>query len=311
MTHDHKPLLEQQHHHDGENVHHHHHRDTVKSRLGWVITLTGVMMVVEAIFGYFSGSLALISDAGHMLTHFGALLISLVAIYIARRPSQPSQSYGMYRVEILAALLNAIALLVITVFIFKEAVQRLLAPNPIATFEMFLVAIIGLIVNLISAALLWKVGSGDDLNIRSAFLHMLGDTASSVAVVIGAVVIKYTGALWLDPILSVLICMVILVWAYDLTRSSILILLEATPKSISLHQVEGVIKSVPGVGAVHDLHIWTITSGMHALTAHIEVSDQLLSILQEVRHDLESILREKFKISHTNLQFEVKKIKEG
>jgi len=281
------------------------------SRLSWVIALTGVMMVLEAIFGWLSGSLALLSDAGHMLTHFGALLVSLAAIYIARRPSHPRRSFGLYRVEILAALLNSAALLIITVFIFLEAIQRLRHPQPIQTMEMFLVALLGLIVNLISAGILWRVGRGHDLNIRSAFLHMLGDTASSVAVVAGALIIRFAGVLWLDPILSVLICLVILIWAYDLVRHALSILTESTPRGISLGEVEGALRSLTGVHEIHDLHIWSITSGMHSLTAHIGVDDQPLSALQSLRHDLETILRDKFSISHTNLQFEISKHGKG
>lgn len=304
MTHNHKPLVEQRRHH-GETHHHPHGKATEKSRLTWVITLTGAMMVVEAIFGWLSGSLALLSDAGHMLTHFGALLISLIAIVIARRPSHPRRSFGMYRVEILAALVNAMTLLLITFFILREAVVRLLSPSPIHTLEMFSVALLGLLVNLISAVILWKVGHGEDLNVRSAFLHMLGDTFSSVAVVSGAVVIYFTNALWIDPMLSVLISIVILIWAYDLIRHSVSILLESTPRGISLGRVEGAIKAIRGVHEIHDLHIWSITSGMYALTAHVGVEDQPLSSIQEIRHHLEDLLREQFSISHTNLQFEV------
>jgi cobalt-zinc-cadmium efflux system protein len=293
-------------------MHHHAHgKQAEKSRLSWVIALTGVMMVLEAVFGWLSGSLALLSDAGHMLTHFGALLISLTAIYVARQPSHPRRSYGLYRVEILAALLNSAALVVITIFIFLEAIQRLRNPQPIQTLEMLSVALLGLAVNLISAGILWRVGRGQDLNIRSAFLHMLGDTASSVAVVAGAIIIRYTGALWLDPLLSILICIVILVWAYDLVRHSLSILLESTPRGISLEEVEQALRSLYGVHEVHDLHIWSITSGMHSMTAHIAVDDQPLSALQAMRHDLEIILRNKFSISHTNLQFEISKNGKG
>ncbi len=306
MTHDHKPLTEQIHHHDGER-HHHDSKEVEKRRLTWVIVLTGATMVLEGIFGWLSQSLALLSDAGHMLTHFGALLISLIAIYIARRPSHPRRSFGMYRVEILAALLNSVTLVLITIFIFREAIERLVRPHEIQTTEMFLVALVGLLVNVISAVILWRVGRGEDLNIRAAFLHMLGDTASSFAVVAGAAVIHFTDTLWIDPLLSMLICVVILIWAYDLTRHSLSILLETTPRGISLKQVEGTIRAVAGVQEIHDLHIWSITSGMHALTAHVEVSDQLISTLQEIRQNLEKVLLEQFRISHTNLQFEAAK----
>jgi cobalt-zinc-cadmium efflux system protein len=307
MIHDHKPLVEQHHHHGGE-VHHHPNDKAVEtSRLSWVIALTGIMMVVEAVFGWLSGSLALLSDAGHMLTHFGALLISLTAIYVARRPAHPRRSYGLYRVEILAALLNSATLVIITIFIFSEALQRFREPQAIQTTEMFVVALLGFVVNLISAAILWRVGRGDDLNVRAAFLHMLGDTASSLAVVGGALAIHFLGFLWLDPLLSVLICLVILIWAYDLVRHSLAILLESTPRGISLAEVEGALLSLRGVHEIHDLHIWSITSGMHALTVHVGVSDQPLSALQSMRDELETMLRHQFSISHTNLQFEISK----
>lgn len=307
MTHDHKPLTEHAHPGEGCNFHAPQGKSAERLRLGWVIVLTGVTMVVEAVFGWLSGSLALLSDAGHMLTHFGALLISLIAIVIARKPSPPSRSYGMYRIEILAALLNSVALLAITLLILVEAVDRIFNPRPIQTLEMLIVALLGLAVNVISAAILWKVGHGEDLNVRAAFLHMLGDTASSIGVVAGAIIIRFTGALWIDPVLSVLICVVILVWAYNLTRQAVSVLLEATPKGISLRSVEETLESDAEVRAVHDLHIWSITSGMHALTAHVEVPDQPLSSLQQIRYRLETLMSEKFGICHTNFQFEVPK----
>ncbi|RJP73068.1 MAG: cation transporter [Candidatus Zixiibacteriota bacterium] len=315
MTHDHKPLercgqrygeaTHYRQNHDHGKTGHNHGKGLEKRRLSWVIALTGIAMVLEAVFGWITGSLALLSDAGHMLTHFGALIISLTAIYVARRPTHPSRTYGLYRVEILAALLNSVALLAITAWILHEAIQRFANPVPIATLEMMVVAVVGLSVNVASAMILWRVGHGEDLNVRSAFVHLVGDTVSSVAVVAGAVVIYFTGAVWIDPALSVLICLVILAWAYNLTRQSVSILLEATPGAISLAQVEAAMLEVPGVREVHDLHIWSITSGMHTLTAHVEVPDQALSDLQQTRCRLEETLLKKFSISHTNIQFEV------
>lgn len=293
------------HDHNGISNHLVHQKRDEKSLLKWVIALTGATAILEAIFGWLSGSLALLSDAAHMLTHFGALLISLAAIYIARRPSPPERTYGLFRVEILAALFNVLTLIGFTLFILWEAFQRFLHPKPIATLEMFIIALIGLMVNVASAGILWKVGHGHDLNVRSAFLHLLGDTASSVAVVIGALFIRYTGGLWIDPLLSILICGLILVWAFDLTRQSISILLESTPRGISLEKVGEALSQVDGVVQVHDLHIWSITSGMNALTAHIEVPDQPLSAIQSIRHHLEKMLSQEFAIRHTNFQFEV------
>jgi cobalt-zinc-cadmium efflux system protein len=293
------------HDHNGATNHLEHEKRDEKIRLKWVIALTGATAVLEAVFGWLSGSLALLSDAAHMLTHFGALLISLAAIYIARRPSPPERTYGLFRIEILAALFNVLTLIAFTLFILWEAVQRFLHPEPIATLEMFIIALIGLAVNFVSAGILWKVGHGQDLNVRSAFLHLLGDTVSSVAVVVGALLIRYTGGLWIDPLLSVLICGLILVWAFDLTRQSVSILLESTPRGISLEKVGEALSRVDGVIQVHDLHIWSITSGMNALTAHIEVPDQPLSAIQSIRRHLEKVLSQEFSIRHTNFQFEV------
>ncbi len=293
------------HNHNGNSNHPEYEKRAEKARLKWVIALTGATAILEAVFGWLSGSLALLSDAAHMLTHFGALLISLAAIYIARRPSLPERTYGLYRVEILASLINVLTLIVFTLFISWEAVQRFLHPKPIATLEMFIIALIGLAVNLVSAGILWKVGHSHDLNVRSAFLHLLGDTISSVAVVFGALFIRITGELWIDPLLSIMICGLILVWAFDLTRQSISILLESTPRGISLEKVGEVLSRVDGVIHVHDLHIWSITSGMNALTAHIEVPDQPLSAIQSIRHHLEKVLSQEFAIRHTNFQFEV------
>lgn len=305
MIHLHQPLIDLDHfHEDGEAGHqhtHHAHRAIERKRLGLTMALTGGTMVIEIIGGTLTGSLALLSDAGHMLTHFFALLISLLAIFIAALPTHPKRSYGLYRIEVLAALFNGITLLVITGLIFYEGVYRLLNVSPVRELPMLLVAIVGLIVNLASAAILFSVGK-DDLNVRSAFLHMLGDTASSVGIVAGAFIIYFTGWFFIDPLLSILIAIVILVWSFNLLRDSISILLETAPRHVHVDEVVRTIhEEAPEVVDVHDVHIWEITSQMYSMTAHLVFRDEFtVSECAAVFQRLNRPLREKFRISHIN-----------
>ena len=283
----------------------HVHRAVSRRRLVFSMILTGAMMVVELVGGILSGSLALVSDAGHMFTHFFALGVSYFAIRIAAMPASPEKSFGLYRAEILAALLNGVFLAAVTVYIAYESVLRLLAPVAIAGPEMLAVAALGLAVNLVSAALLWGVGRGD-LNVRSAFLHMLGDTLSSVGVVAGAVVIMATGSVTIDPLLSVLIAAVIGVWSYRLLAQSVRVLMEATPPGVNLEDLGRALGGAdPIVRRIHDLHVWEITSGMLAMTAIVTVapevtaadSTRLLGRLRRVAH-------ERFGIGHAIIQAE-------
>jgi len=265
------------------------------------MALTGSMMVAEIIGGILTGSLALLSDAGHMLTHFFALLVSFIAIKLASLPTRPNRSFGLYRVEVLAALFNGLTLLLIIAYISYEAFGRLLHPAPIKEVPMFLVAVLGLIVNLASAAILLDVGK-TDLNVRSAFLHMLGDTASSVGIVAGAIVIYFTKWYIIDPLLSILIAVVILVWSWNLLRDSINILLETAPKHIDINKVIATIKEeAPEIAGVHDVHIWEITSQMYSMTAHLMFREDCpVSTCAEVFQRLNGPLLERFQISHVN-----------
>lgn len=302
MIHLHRPLSTLEHFHEHEEAGHQHvHRAVERRRLILTMALTGGTMIVEIIGGIFTGSLALVSDAGHMLTHFFALMVSLIAIILAAVPTRPTRSFGLYRVEVLAALFNGVTLLVVIVFIFYEAIDRLIHPVPIKELTMFLVALIGLAVNLASAALLVGVGK-EDLNVRSAFLHMLGDTASSVGIVVGAIAIYLTGWFAIDPILSMLIAAVILVWSWHLMRDSVNILLETTPRHINLDEVITTIRSeAPEVVDVHDVHIWEITSQMYSMTAHLVFRDNCpVSECARVFQRLNNPLHEKFRISHVN-----------
>jgi len=259
--------------------------------------------VVEVIGGFLTNSLALISDAGHMLTHLFALLVSLFALFFAAKPPTEKKTYGFYRLEILAALFNGIMLFMITVWIFYEAYQRFMHPESISSGKMFMVACIGLVANITCAYILKGNGHGHSLNVRSAFLHMLGDTLSSVGVIIGAGIIYYTNWFIIDPIISVLICVLILIWSYKLVMESVDVLLEATPKGINIDKVIESLKQIPGIDNAHDIHVWTITSGMYSMSGHIDTKDMLISETTRLSKEINRILGEKFKIGHTVIQF--------
>jgi cobalt-zinc-cadmium efflux system protein len=297
--------VSEEHHGHTHHDHGHVHRPLSRRRLLVSMALTGSMMVVELIGGLMSGSLALVSDAGHMFTHFFALGVSYLAIRIAMRPVAPERSYGWFRAEIIAALFNAIFLAAVTAIIAYEAIIRLLAPEPIAGSEMLLVAVLGLIVNLISAALLWGVSQGD-LNVRSAFLHMMGDTLSSVGVVAGAIVIMATGFVAIDPVLGILIAAVIGIWSWRLLAQSVRILMESTPRGLDVTDLERTLVAAdPRIRRIHDLHVWEITSGMRTMTAIVALDPEIqvcqtTELLERVR----SVAAERFAIGHAIIQFE-------
>ncbi len=282
--------------------HNHTHRGEERSKLVLACALTGTMFIVEGIAGFLTNSLALLSDAGHMLTHMIALLISLGAIMFASRPPTARKTYGFYRLEILAALFNGATLFLITIWIFFHAYKRIINPEPVASGHMLIVAIVGLLVNLACAYIL-KTSHGS-LNIKSAFMHMMADTFSSLVVVFGAIIMHYTQWYILDPALSVLICIVILVWSYQLITESVDILLEATPKDVDLENVVKSISELDEIEGVHDVHIWTITSGMYAMSAHIYIKDIMVSETQQIMSNINTLVNEKFSIGHTVIQFE-------
>ena len=282
--------------------HNHTHRGEERSKLILACSLTGTMFIVEGIAGFLTNSLALLSDAGHMLTHMIALLISLGAIVFASRPPTARKTYGFYRLEILAALFNGATLFLITIWIFFHAYKRIINPEPVASGHMLIVAIVGLLVNLACAYIL-KTSHGS-LNIKSAFMHMMADTFSSLVVVFGAIIMHYTQWYILDPALSILICIVILVWSYQLITESVDILLEATPKDVDLENVVKSISELDEIEGVHDVHIWTITSGMYAMSAHIYIKDIMVSETQQIMSNINTLVNEKFSIGHTVIQFE-------
>lgn len=269
-------------------------------RLRLVLLLTGVFMVVEAVGGWMSGSLALLADAGHMLTDVGALALALGSSWIAQRPADDRRTYGWLRGEILAALVNGVALFVIAILICVEAWERLHSPAPIRTGLFATVAAAGLVVNLISLRLLHAHQSAS-LNTRAAYLHVMGDLLGSVGALLAAGIIALTGWTPADPILSVLLSLLIVAGAWRLVRESVDILLDAAPAGLSLDDVRRCMLEVPGVCDVHDLHVWTVTSGVIALSAHANVPDLTLhpSALAGLRVALANL-----GIGHVTLQLE-------
>ncbi len=280
-----------------------HLNSLVSRRLKIALVILVVIMVAEVVGGILSNSLALLGDAGHMLVDALALGLTLFAITIARRPATPTKTYGYHRVEIMAALANGTSLVLIAIFIFYEAYQRFLEPPLVQTQLMLLVAVIGLIANLAVMMLLRGVSHGS-LNVRAAFWHVIGDTISSVGVIIAAIIISVTGWYVADPIIAVFIGCIILWGAVRLVRESLDILMEAVPRHIKVEEVIEGIKSVPGVEDVHDIHIWTITSEIHALSAHLRIEDQTVSRSAEIVKTVNQNLVKHYNIRHTTLQLE-------
>lgn len=274
-----------------------------KRALILVLCITSIIMLVELAGGLWSGSLALISDAGHMLTDTGSLAFTLLALWYSRRPATSKKSYGFYRFEILSALLNGVLLALIAGYIFFEAYKRLLNPQPIAGGLMLEIAIIGLLANLIGVFILSK-GSHENLNIKGAFWHILSDALSSVGVIIGGMIILLTGFTLVDPIIGFAIAILILRGALNLVFESVDILLESTPGDIDVNKVIETVKKIKGVKDFHDLHIWTITSGLRSLSAHVYIEDTLLSKCEKVSAQIKQLLKDQFNITHTTLEFE-------
>jgi cobalt-zinc-cadmium efflux system protein len=289
-----------------------HNHGFQKGRRGLLIAIaiTGAIMVVEIVGGVLANSLALLSDAGHMLTDAGSLILSLIAFQLTARPSSARRTYGFYRMEILAALINGTTLILISVWIFYEAYHRLRTAEAVDSLTMLGVAAIGLVANGVAA---WAMlsSSRENLNIRGAYLHILGDLLSSVGVLIGGLVIYFTNWYWVDPVLSVGICIVILRGAIFLVKESANILLEAVPKEVDLHEVQRTLRTLPGVKDTHHVHLWTISSGIYALSAHVLVDNLMMSETAKIIEEINRLLLNQFKISHTTIQLECENCTDG
>jgi cobalt-zinc-cadmium efflux system protein len=267
------------------------------------MAITATFTLIEFVGGLLSDSLALMSDAGHMLTDTIALGLSLAAVRIALRPPTEEKTFGFLRAEILAAFINGSTLVVITLVIFYEAAQRLLNPPEIDAPLMLVVAVAGLAANAAGVFVL-RDRSKSNLNVRGASLHMMGDLLSSVGVILGALLIMFFGLQSIDPILSILIGAVILFGAWRLISQSTMILLESVPSHVRLNDVKESLLGIEGVVEVHDLHIWTLSSGLHALSAHILVKDQMVSSCSAMIEKCEDLLSKEYAISHTTFQIE-------
>lgn len=286
--------------HQHDHGHSHDHARGANKRALWlVLALTGTYMVAEVVGGLLTGSLALLADAGHMLTDNVSLLLALAAFWLSERPPTPERSFGYKRVEILAALFNGMTLVGISVWISYEAIQRFREPSEVLGGWMLLVAAVGLLVNVAGAAILFR-SSGENLNMQGAFRHVLADLAGSVGAIGAAVVIILTGWVYADPLISLAIAVLVLFSSWRLLKDSVSILLEAAPNGMKVEDIGEAMVGVEGVREVHDLHVWTITSGFPALAAHILVGGA--EDCHARRREIEAVLKERFGISHTTLQ---------
>lgn len=281
--------------------HSHQHRESSFRRLTWALVLATTYMFAEIVGGLISNSFALLADAGHMLTDVGALGLSLFAMAMARRPPADTRTYGYYRAEILAALANGATLIAISLYIFVEAYRRFRDPPEIASGLMMLVAVGGLLVNG-AMLLILRRGQAESLNVRGAWLHVLGDALGSVGVIVAAGLIWAFGWNWADPVASVVIAILIVIASWRLLGEAVTVLMEGAPGHIDVDQVRSSIKDTAGVIGVHDLHVWTITTGFVALSAHVDVESH--SATPNLLNELRRMLHEQFDIEHVTLQFE-------
>lgn len=267
-----------------------------------VFGITASYLIIEVIVGFATNSLALLSDAAHMLTDVGGQALALFAIWMASKLRNSKKSYGYLRAEIFSALINAIVLLFISGYILYEAFQRFQDPPAVAGIPMLIVATIGLAINLIAMRIL-KSGSEESINIKGAFLEVVADMLSSIAVIIAGIIIIATGWLLIDPIMSALIGLFILPRTFSLLKESVDILLEGVPKDVDFEAVEKYLSEKNGVGTVHDLHVWSLTSGVNALSAHIVMKPEItISDMNANIFEIKKELNEKFKINHTTIE---------
>ncbi|MEO2204701.1 cation diffusion facilitator family transporter [Paenibacillus pabuli] len=295
------------HHHNHDHGHHHAHPNNKKVLLFSFIIIT-LYMIVEAVGGFVTNSLALISDAGHMLSDAVALGIALLAFTFGEKAVNTGKTYGYRRFEILAATLNGITLIAISLYIFYEAIGRFIHPPEVATFGMLIISIVGLLVNILVA---WIMMRGSDtennLNMRGAYLHVISDMLGSIGAIVAALLMMFFGWGWADPLASVIVAVLVLRSGFFVTKSSLHILMEGTPANVDVNDLVQTIKKVDGVHGVHDVHVWSITSNLNALTAHIVVDGSLSiyeaeALVQKIEHMLEHK-----DIKHVTLQVESEK----
>lgn len=271
------------------------------TRLAWALGLTATYMLAEVVGGLITGSLALLADAAHMLTDVGGLGLALLAIRFAAKEATPRRTYGYLRMEVLSALANAVVLLLLTVYILYEAYQRFLGPPEVLGGPMLIVATVGLIVNLISMRLLMG-GSSESLNVRGAYLEVLGDMLGSIGVIVAALLMIWKGWVLADPIIGAGIGLFIVPRTLGLLRQVTHILMEGTPANVDIGTLEAKLKLIAGVVAVHDLHVWTVTSGFDAMSCHLVVED--LSKGRQALQEARRLMKDDFKIDHVTIQID-------
>lgn len=283
-------------HHDHQN----HQHNTQRNTAFYAAIFVFLFGIVEALFGIWSGSLTLLSDAGHMFADALALILAAFATWFSKRPATSKHTYGFGRIEVIVSWLSSMLLLAMIVSIAIEAINRLHAPHIIATKPVIIVATIGLMINIITA---WILHQGEkNLNMQAALLHVFGDLLGSLAVLVSGIVIYFTNWTKIDPILSLVICLLILISTLRLLRESLLILMEGAPSHIDTTKVEATMKKIAGIQTVHDLHIWTLTSGKSLLTAHVVIDD--CSLWPQTIDNLRTAINQEFGITHTTIQAE-------
>lgn len=302
-----------------------HPNKTLENKFVISMVFTFAILIAEVVGGFWTGSLALLSDAAHVFMDIFALGLSYLALRLSALPADDRHTYGFHRLEVLAALINGVTLGAIAIEIFSESWKRWLNPEPIKSVEMLVIAVIGLVVNLVVAFVLGghhhdhdhedEEGEeaheeAEDLNVRSAYLHVLGDAISSVGVIIAAALIWLTGWNWLDPLMSVFIGILIVVSSWRVLKSSLHILVEGVPEHLSIEKIGQSMAGVPGVKDVHDLHVWSICSGHVALSAHVLTADEKITANDGVMTELKARLK-KFGIEHTTIQFECEACGQG
>jgi cobalt-zinc-cadmium efflux system protein len=289
------------HGHRHEHGHHAANRAGQSRRLAFVLVLAAVYMAAEVVGGLLTGSLALLADAGHMLTDVAALSLSLFAIWLAQRPASVEQTFGYHRVEIIAALANGVALIAVALFIVVEAIERLGAPSEVLGLPMMLVALGGLVVNLIGLATLGG-SHGDNLNVRGAWLHVLSDALGSVGAITAGALVWGLGWHWADPAASLVIAALVVHASWSLLKETVGVLMEAAPPGLDVDEIRRALNDADGVVGVHDLHVWTITSGLISLSCHVSKTIEVPS--RDVLSALQHVLKREFGIDHVTIQIE-------
>ncbi|MCM3717560.1 cation diffusion facilitator family transporter [Fictibacillus phosphorivorans] len=291
--------------HSHDHGHGHHHGSNNKQALKWSFFLITGFMIVEVIGGIWTNSLALLSDAGHMLSDAAALGLSFLALTMGQKKATHSKTFGYKRFEILAAFLNGITLMLISLYILWEAYHRIVDPPEVVSSGMLIISFIGLLVNLAAAYILMKGDKDDNLNVRSAFLHVLGDMLGSVGAIVAALLIMFFGWSIADPVASIIVALLIIISGWRVTKDSFHILMEGTPINVNAAKVKETILSVPNVVEVNDLHVWSITSDFPALSCHVVKEHS--ADYQEVLKQVKKVLHDEFHIHHTTIEIDEKR----